>query len=84
MESKDSFWLKIIYIVSAVVCIAVAFLILGPRPEGIEVYNVDVSSLPMVNVLLNSITTILLLVGLIDNKFFISYIAVFELLILIK
>ena len=70
MESKDSFWLKIIYIVSAVVSTAVAFLILGPRPEGIAAYNVDVSSLPMVNALLNSITTILLLVGLyfIKNK----------------
>jgi len=69
-STKDSFWLKIIYIVSIVVSLAVAFLILGPRPEGIDSYNVDVSYLPMVNALLNSMTTILLLVGLffIKNK----------------
>ena len=31
---QDSFWLKIIYVISAVLAAAVAFLILGPRPEG--------------------------------------------------
>ena len=33
---KENFWLKIIYILSAVLSLAVGFLILGPRPEGIE------------------------------------------------
>ena len=42
--------------------LAVAFLILGPRPEGIE-GSIDVSSLPYVNALLNLITTILLIIG---------------------
>ena len=69
-NSKDSFWLRIIYVVSVVVSLAVAFLILGPRPDALDVYNVDVSYLPMVNALLNSSTTILLLIGLyfIKNK----------------
>ena len=69
-NSKDSFWLRIIYVVSIVVSLAVTFLILGPRPEALNVYSVDVSYLPMVNALLNSITTILLLLGLyfIKNK----------------
>ena len=52
-NTKDSFWVRIIYIVSAVVSLAVAFLILGPRPEGLDAYNVNVSSLPMVNAVLN-------------------------------
>ena len=47
---------------SGVVSLAVAFLILGPRPEGIE-GAVDVSSLPLVNALLNLTTTILLIIG---------------------
>ena len=59
---KENFWLKIIYILSAVLSLAVAFLILGPRPEGIE-GSIDVSSLPYVNDLLNLITTILLIIG---------------------
>ena len=59
---KENFWLKIIYILSAVLSLAVAFLILGPRPEGIE-GSIDVSSLPYVNALLNLITTILLIIG---------------------
>ena len=59
---QDSFWLRIIYIVSAILSLAVAFLILGPRPEGIE-GTVDVSSLPLVNALLNLTTTILLIIG---------------------
>ena len=33
-ENVDSFWMRIIFIVSVVVCAAVAFLILGPRPAG--------------------------------------------------
>ena len=51
-----------IYILSGVLSLAVAFLILGPRPQGIE-GAVDVSSLPFVNVVLNGITTILLIIG---------------------
>lgn len=59
---KDSFWLRIIYLLSGVLSLAVAFLILGPRPEGIE-GAIDVSSLPLVNALLNLTTTILLIIG---------------------
>ena len=60
--NEDSFWLKIIYIVSLIISAAVAFLILGPRPEGIE-DSLDVSGLPLVNATLNGITTILLIYG---------------------
>ena len=59
---KENFWLKIIYILSAVLSLAVGFLILGPRPQGIE-GAIDVSSLPFVNAFLNLVTTILLVVG---------------------
>ena len=59
---QDSFWLRIIYILSGVLILAIAFLILGPRPEGIE-GAIDVSSLPLVNALLNLTTTILLIIG---------------------
>ena len=59
---QDSFWLRIIYILSGVLSLAIAFLILGPRPEGIE-GTIDVSSLPLVNALLNLTTTILLIIG---------------------
>ena len=62
MVNRDSFWLRIIYIVSVVISGAVAFLILGPRPESIN-GTLDVSGLPLVNATLNGITTILLLVG---------------------
>jgi hypothetical protein len=61
MPNQDDFWLRIIYIVSVVISAAIAFLILGPRPEGIE-GALDVSALPLVNATLNGITTILLLV----------------------
>ena len=59
MVNQDQFWLKIIYIVSIIISGAVAFLILGPRPEGME-GALDVSSLPLLNATLNGITTILL------------------------
>ena len=59
---QDSFWLRIIYILSGVLILAIAFLILGPRPEGIE-GAIDVSSLPLANALLNLTTTILLIIG---------------------
>ena len=59
---KDSFWIRIIYIISIIISAAVAFLILGPRPDGVEGL-IDVSILPLVNATLNSITTILLIYG---------------------
>ena len=59
----DKFWLRIIYIFSIVITLAIAFLILGPRPDGIE-GMVDVSMLPLVNALLNSASTLLLIVAL--------------------
>ena len=68
MNNKDSFWLKIICIVSVVVSLAVAFLILGPRPEGLESYNIEVSNLPFINASLNFITTLLLILGFIFIK----------------
>ena len=68
MNTKDIFWLRIIYILSIVSSFAVAFLILGPRPTNIEHYSLDVSILPAANAMLNFITTILLIVGLIFIK----------------
>tara|TARA_Y100001970_G_scaffold281029_1_gene390998 strand:- start:776 stop:1303 length:528 start_codon:yes stop_codon:yes gene_type:complete len=59
---NDSFWLKIIYIISIVISLAVAFLILGPRPDGIE-GAIDVSALPLVNATLNSLSAILLVIA---------------------
>ena len=69
MKTADSFWIKIIYIVSVIISGAVAFLILGPRPEGVY-GSLDVSLLPRVNATINAITTLLLVVGyfLIINK----------------
>ena len=61
-SSKDNFWKKIIYIISIAISGAVAFLILGPRPEGIK-NSLDVSNLPFINALLNFITTVLLILG---------------------
>ncbi len=57
---KDKFWLRIIYILSSIISLAVGFLILGPRPEGI-IGSLDVSRLPLVNATLNFITTIILI-----------------------
>ena len=64
---NDSFWLRIIYIVTTVISFAVGFLILGPRPDGLE-GMLDVSALPMVNATLNSITTLLLMYALVLIK----------------
>ncbi|MCH7763111.1 MAG: DUF420 domain-containing protein [Candidatus Marinimicrobia bacterium] len=64
---SDRFWLNIIYIVSGIIVAAVAFLILGPRPEGLE-GSIDVSFLPTVNAIFNGITTILLVTGFILIK----------------
>mgnify|MGYP001318286241 FL=1 len=60
--TKNTFWINIIYIVSVAISLTVAFLILGPRPEGIEGL-IDVSFLPLVNASLNGITALLLVVG---------------------
>ena len=62
MNRKDNFWIKIIYIVSIIISGAVAFLILGPRPDGIN-GSLDVSALPTVNASLNALTTTLLVLG---------------------
>ena len=62
-SKNDMFWLRIIYIVSGVISLAVAFLILGPRPEGME-GMLDVSALPLVNALLNTTSALLLLLAL--------------------
>ena len=59
----DKFWLRIIYIFSIVITFAIAFLILGPRPDGME-GMLDVSALPFVNALLNTTSTLLLLLAL--------------------
>jgi uncharacterized membrane protein YozB (DUF420 family) len=60
--ARDGFWLRIIYIVSFLLCAAIAFLILGPRPEGTR-GTLDVSALPTVNASLNGLTTLLLVTG---------------------
>ena len=60
--NNDTFWTRIIYVVSVVISLAVAFLILGPRPDGIA-GSIDVSMLPFTNALLNGITTLLLITG---------------------
>ncbi len=59
----DRFWLRIIYIFSIVITLVIAFLILGPRPGGMEGV-LDVSALPLVNALLNTVSTLLLLLAL--------------------
>jgi putative membrane protein len=58
--ARDGFWLRIIYVVSAVLSLAVAFLFWGPRPAGTE-GALDVSALPAVNASLNGLTTLLLI-----------------------
>jgi len=64
---NDKFWLIIIYILSAVILMAISFLILGPRPKSMEGI-LDVSGLPLVNATLNSITAILLICAFIAIK----------------
>ena len=53
----------IIYIFSIIIVLTVAFLILGPRPDAID-RKLDVSFLPKINALLNSVSTLLLLLAL--------------------
>ena len=61
--SGEKFWLRITYIISLVITLAIAFLILGPRPEGME-GMLDVSALPLINALLNTTSALLLLLAL--------------------
>jgi len=65
--ARDAFWTRISVIVGVVVCAAVAFLILGPRPEGMA-GSLDVSGLPAVNASLNGLTTVLLVLGFVLIK----------------
>ena len=62
-EKRDRFWVRIFVIIGVVVCVAVAFLILGPRPEGMA-GSLDVSALPTVNASLNAGTGLLLVLAL--------------------
>jgi len=62
VRKTDNFWLRIIYIISVVITGAVTFLILGPRPQGID-GSLDVSGLPFINAVINGITTFLLVLG---------------------
>ena len=61
---NDSFWTKIIFIISGAISLAVGFLILGPRPEGMNT-SLDVSFLPKLNASINGFTTLLLILGFI-------------------
>ncbi len=65
----DLFWMRIIAVVSTAVVLAVAFLILGPRPAGMR-GRLDVSALPHVNAALNALSAVLLVVayGLIRRR----------------
>ncbi|MBT3216479.1 MAG: DUF420 domain-containing protein [Candidatus Marinimicrobia bacterium] len=63
----DSFWNRIIYIVSTIIVFAIAFLFLGPRPDGMK-GMLDVSGLPLVNATLNFATSVLLANGWIMIK----------------
>ena len=62
MVTRDNFWLRIIYIISIIITVAVAFLILGPRPQGFD-GSIDVSQLPIIHATFNGITAILLIYG---------------------
>ncbi len=64
MKTNESFWFRIIIILSMVIVSAVAFLIFGPRPERIE-GSLDVSALPLLNAVLNGISSVLLVVAFI-------------------
>jgi putative membrane protein len=62
-DSANRFWTRIIFVLSIVICGAVAFLLLGPRPEGVA-GTLDVSMLPAVNASLNGLTIVFLVTGL--------------------
>jgi putative membrane protein len=67
MDKTNTFWNRIAIIVGGVISAVVAFLILGPRPEGMA-GSLDVSGLPLVNAGLNGLTTVLLVVALVLVK----------------
>lgn len=58
---------RAIYALSAVLCLAVAGLVLGPVPAGMA-GTVDVSALPFVNATLNALTASLLVAGFVAVK----------------
>ncbi len=60
--ATNSFWSRIIFIVSALVVGAVFFLVYGPRPDGLD-GRLDVSALPLLNASLNATTGVLLMLG---------------------
>ena len=66
-DPKEAFWMRMIIIVSVVVCAAVGFRILGPRPQ-IRSGKLDVSALPLVNSCLNALTFCLLIWGVVEIK----------------
>ena len=59
---RERFWVRIIAIVSILICAAVAFLFWGPRPQGTR-GTLDVSGLPHLNAALNALCALLLCVG---------------------
>lgn len=65
--AHNTFWTRIAIIVGLSISVVVAFLILGPRPEGMA-GSLDVSGLPLVNASLNGLTTVLLVVALVLIK----------------
>lgn len=73
-DARDGFWIRIIAIVSVLISAAVAFLILGPRPEGMR-GALDVSMLPTVNASFNAAAGVLLVVGtlLVKRRAFIAH-----------
>lgn len=58
----ERFWLAIIAILSVVVVAAVAFLIYGPRPDGVA-GRLDVRGLPAVNATFNGLAAACLVTG---------------------
>lgn len=66
-DPRDGFWLRLIYIVSAVLVAAVAFLILGPRPASMQ-GSLDVSALPRFNAIFNGTCAVLLVAGVVCVK----------------
>jgi putative membrane protein len=63
----DRFWTRIIYIFSIILTAVIAFLIWGPRPEGLK-GALDVTGLPKIIVMFNGMTAILLVIGFILIK----------------
>lgn len=66
-DSRNDFFKRIIWIVSVLLVLAVAFLVLAPRPESMA-GRVDVSHLPAFNALINAITTVILIAGYVSIR----------------